>query len=172
VSPNGQTVLVVTVYVSPNGQTVLVVTVYVSPNGQTVLVVTVYVSPNTPSDDWKSIILSNLAGYSPKMCKIFKFLARRSCEDMPIILAGDFTVNVKANYIAELVEFMKDSFGLDVLSDLTQGETRSNSCTDMVYGRNVDNLSCMNYVSHFIYHRSILSTTNHQAPPLTEVTTN
>jgi hypothetical protein len=39
-------------------------------------------------------------------------------------------------------------------------------------GRNVDNLSCMSYISHFNYHRPILSTTNHQAPQLTDVTTN
>jgi hypothetical protein len=34
-------------------------------NGQKMLVVIVYVSPNTPSDDEKSLIFSNLAGYSP-----------------------------------------------------------------------------------------------------------
>jgi hypothetical protein len=100
-------------------------------NGQKVLVVSVYVSPNTPSDDWKSLIFSNLAWYSLKVCKIFKFLARRCCEDMPIILAGDFNVNVKDNYNAELVGFMKDTFELDVLSDLSQGTTRSNSCIEM-----------------------------------------
>jgi hypothetical protein len=37
---------------------------------------------------------------------MFKFLARRGYEDMPVILAGDFNVNVKDNYNAELVEFM------------------------------------------------------------------
>jgi hypothetical protein len=116
-------------------------------NGQKVLVVTVYVSPNTRSDDWKSLIFSNLAEYSPKVCKIFKFLARRGCEDMPIILASDFNVNVKDNYNAELVVLMKDTFELDVLSDFSQVTTRSNSCIDMVFGRNVDNLSSMNYVS-------------------------
>jgi hypothetical protein len=84
-------------------------------NGHEVLVVTVYVSLNTPSDNWKSLIFSNLAGYSPKVCKMFKFLARRGCEDMPIILAGDFNVSVKGNYNSELVEFMKDTFELDVL---------------------------------------------------------
>jgi hypothetical protein len=42
-------------------------------SGQKVLVVTVYESPNTPSDDWKSLIFSILAGYSPKVCKMFKF---------------------------------------------------------------------------------------------------
>jgi hypothetical protein len=45
-------------------------------NGQKVLVVTVYASPNTPSDDWKSLIFSNLTGYSPKMCKMFTFFCK------------------------------------------------------------------------------------------------
>jgi hypothetical protein len=42
-------------------------------NGQKVLVVTTYVSPNTPNDDWKSLIFSNLAGYSPEVCKMCNF---------------------------------------------------------------------------------------------------
>jgi hypothetical protein len=108
-------------------------------SGKKVLVVTVYVSANTPSDEWKSLIFSNLGGYSPKLCKLFQFLARRGCEDMPIILAGDFNVNVKDNCNAELEDFMKDAFKLDVLSGLSQGTTRSNSCIDVALGRNVDN---------------------------------
>jgi hypothetical protein len=90
-------------------------------NEKKVLVVTVYVSPNTPRDEWKSLTFSNLAGYSLKLCKIF--LARRGCEDMPVILAGDFNVNVKDNFNTELVEFMKDVFELDILSNLSQGTT-------------------------------------------------
>jgi hypothetical protein len=82
-------------------------------------------------------------------------------------LAGDFNVNVKDDYNAELVEFMKDTFELDVLSDLSQGMARSHSCIDMVFGRNAYNLSCMNYISYFSYHRPILSRTTHQPPQLT-----
>jgi hypothetical protein len=47
---------------------------------------------------------------------------------------------MKDNYNAELVEFVKDTFELDVLLDVSQGMTRSNSCIDMVFGRNVENL--------------------------------
>jgi hypothetical protein len=90
---------------------------------------------------------------------------------MAVILAGDFNINMKDNHSTELVEFMKDTFELDVLSDLSRRTTRSNSCIDMVFGRNVDNLSCMNYVLYFSYHRRILSRTNQQAQ-LTDVTTN
>jgi hypothetical protein len=96
-------------------------------NGQKVLVVTVCVPPNTPSVYWKFMIFSNLAGYSPNLGKMLKFLARRGCEDMPVLLSGDFNINVKDNYNAELVESMKDTFELDVLSDLSQGKTGSNS---------------------------------------------
>jgi hypothetical protein len=46
------------------------------------------------------------------------------------------------------------------------------SCIDMVFGQTVGSVSCMNYVSYFSYHRPFLSTTNHQAPLLTDVTTN
>jgi hypothetical protein len=75
-----------------------------------------------------------LAGHSPKVCKMFKFLARRGCEAIPIILAGDFNFNVKDNYNAEFVEFMKVTFELDLLPDLSQGTTRSNSCISVVCG--------------------------------------
>jgi hypothetical protein len=77
---------------------------------------------------------------------MFKSLARRGWEDMPVILAGDFNVNVKDNYNAELVDFIKRTFEIDVFSDLSQGTTTSNSCIDMVFGQNAYNLSCMNYV--------------------------
>jgi exonuclease III len=60
-----------------------------------------HVSSNTPSDDWKYFVFSNLTEYTLKVCKMFKFLARRGSEDMPIILAGDFNVIVKDNCNAE-----------------------------------------------------------------------
>jgi hypothetical protein len=65
---------------------------------------------------------------------MFKFFKRRGCEDMSIILVGDFKDDVEVNYNGELVEFMKDTSELDVLSDHPQGTIRSNSCINMVLG--------------------------------------
>jgi hypothetical protein len=79
---------------------------------------------------------------------------------MPVILASNFNINIKDNYNAELVEVIKDTLELDVLSDLSQGTTRSSYCIDMVFGQNVNNLYCMSYVWYFSSHRPILSTTN------------
>jgi hypothetical protein len=76
----------------------------------------------------------------PKMCN--KFLATRSSEDVPVILAGDINVNVNDNYKTELVQFMKGTIEYDVLSDLSQRTTTCNSWIDMVFTQNVDNLSC------------------------------
>jgi hypothetical protein len=66
---------------------------------------------------------------------------------------------------------MEDTFELDVLLELSQGTSRSNSCINMALGQNVDSLFYMNYVLYCSYHRPILSTTNKQAPQLTDVTT-
>jgi hypothetical protein len=96
---------------------------------------------------------------------------RGSQETMAILLTGDFNVNVKDNYNVKLVEFMKNIFELDVLSKLSKGTSRSNSCIDMVFGLNVNNLSYINYVSSFSYHRRILNITNPQTPQLTDVVT-
>jgi hypothetical protein len=41
-------------------------------------------------------------------------------------------------------------------------------CYSGFVGRNVDSLSCMNYVSYFSYHRPLLSTSHHQAAQLTQ----
>jgi hypothetical protein len=41
---------------------------------------------------------------------------------MPMILAGDFNINVKDSCNAKLVDFMKDTFELDFLSGLSQGK--------------------------------------------------
>jgi hypothetical protein len=68
---------------------------------------------------------------------MLKFLARRSYKVMAIILVGDSDAKVKDNYNAEL----------DVLSDLSQGTTKSDSCIDMVLVRNGVNLSCVIYDS-------------------------
>jgi hypothetical protein len=68
--------------------------------------------------------------------------------------------DVKDDCNSELVTFMQDTFGLDLLSAIKE-------CT-RVFGRNVDRLTCMNYVSYFSYHRPILSVTS-QATQITEV---
>jgi hypothetical protein len=133
-------------------------------SGRKRLVMTECISSDTPSNDWKTLIFSNFDVYFSKVCKIFKFLLRRSCEDIPIILA--------VNFNAEIVDFMEDIFELDILSDHSQGTTRSNFCIDMVFRRNVDNLSCTNYVSYLSCHRYILSRNNHQVLQLNDVTTN
>jgi hypothetical protein len=119
------------------------------------------------------------AGNSRAACmreyRKWKRLEEDNCNNVPKITKLNLERQRdyrKYIYNAELVDFMKDTFEIYVLSDLSQGATRPNSCVDMVFGRNVDNLSCMHYVSYFSYRRPILSRTNRQALPLTDVTAN
>jgi hypothetical protein len=58
--------------------------------------------------------------------QIFKFLARRNYEDMPIISAADFNVNVKGNYNADdILNSFKatatNTIFLDVLQERVSG---------------------------------------------------
>jgi hypothetical protein len=56
------------------------------------------------------------------MCKMFKYLAKRGCEDMPIILADNFKVNVKHNYNDVLIHFMNDTFELDIFGSFSRND--------------------------------------------------
>jgi hypothetical protein len=73
----------------------------------------------------------------------FNVHLKRNLIHKSMYLQGCIKKATVKRWLEQLVEFMKDTFELDVLSDLSQG-TRSNSCIDMVFGRNVDNLSCTN----------------------------
>jgi hypothetical protein len=55
---------------------------------------------------------------------------------------------------------MEETFGLNLMSDPQCSTTRSKSCIDMVFARNVDNLNYANYITYFSYHRRIFSITN------------
>jgi hypothetical protein len=65
-------------------------------------------------------------------------------------------------------KFLKDTFELDILSDLSQGTTTSNSHIIVFFWRNVDDLSCMNYASYFSYQTHL----EQNQAQLTDVTTN
>jgi endonuclease/exonuclease/phosphatase (EEP) superfamily protein YafD len=79
---------------------------------------------------------------------------------IPIILAGDFNTELKKKENETFVTGMAETFGLKLMSSPQCSTTRSKSCIDMVFARNVDNLKCENCITYFNYHRPILSITN------------
>jgi hypothetical protein len=75
-----------------------------------------------------------------------------SCNTIPIILAGDFNIELKKNENETFVTDMEETFGLKLMSNPQCSTARSKSCIDMVFARNVDNLKCANYITYLQSH--------------------
>lgn len=75
---------------------------------------------------------------------------------MPLIITGDFNIDVLKQENAEFIDFMLKYLRLNLASDATQATTFGGSCIDLTFTRNVQ-AECKRYCSYFSYHRPILS---------------
>jgi endonuclease/exonuclease/phosphatase family metal-dependent hydrolase len=64
-------------------------------NGEKVLIVTLYLSNNIPIDDSKRFILIHLGTFTPKFSEEYSIVPEEGRNTMPIILAGDFNIELK-----------------------------------------------------------------------------
>jgi hypothetical protein len=124
-------------------------------NGEKVLIVTLYLSKNTPIVDCKRFVLNDLGIFAPKFSEEYSIVPEEGRNTIPITLAGDFNIDLKKKENETFVTNMEETFGLKLMSNAQCSTTRSKSCIDMVFARNVDNLKCANYITHFSYHRPI-----------------
>ncbi|XP_077277313.1 uncharacterized protein LOC143905647 [Temnothorax americanus] len=122
------------------------------------LVMSVYINPNTSMENIIDFISRNLLAYSPNVCKLGSILEKKDYNDTPIILAGDFNLDVSKRENEKFLELMRNKFGLHFLSN-KESTTMGGSCIDMVFTRHVDNLSCYRYISYFSYHKPIIAIT-------------
>jgi exonuclease III len=90
-----------------------------------VLIVTLYLSNNTPIDDCKRFVLSHLGTFAPKFTEVFSITAEGR-NTLPIILAGDFNMDLKKKENESFVTYMEETFGLKLMSNPQCSTTRSN----------------------------------------------
>jgi endonuclease/exonuclease/phosphatase (EEP) superfamily protein YafD len=126
-------------------------------NGENVLVFALYLSNNTLIDDCKRFVLTHLGTFAPKFSEEYSIVPEEGPNTIPIILAGDFNIDLKKKENETFVTYVEKTFGLKLMSNPQCSTTRSKSCIDMVFARNVDNLKCANYITYFSYHRPILN---------------
>jgi len=107
-------------------------------NGQRTLIVTVYVNPNSNMADIKLFFLTNLLMYSPKASEMFEELREKHLGTIPIILSGDFNMDLKKEENNELIDFMKDRFGLQLKTNPKIFTAQNGSCIDnMIFARHL-----------------------------------
>jgi endonuclease/exonuclease/phosphatase family metal-dependent hydrolase len=115
-------------------------------------------------ENCKTFVLIHLGTFAPKFLEDYSIVPEEGRNTIPIILAGDFNIDLKKKENETFVTYMEETFRLKLMSNPQCSTTRSNckSCIDMVFARNVDKLKCANYIpyEYFSYHRPILSIKN------------
>ena len=124
-------------------------------HNQPVLIVSAYITPGTSIDDIEDFFELNLMAYSEK-ARVFKVVRKNNYHLIPIILAGDFNINLKSKEGVQFIEFMKDTFDLQINSDPALSTTRNGTCIDAMFTRHVG-METQNYISYFSYHRPLIS---------------
>jgi endonuclease/exonuclease/phosphatase family metal-dependent hydrolase len=93
----------------------------------------------------KRFVLIHLGTFAPKFLEEYSIVLEEGHNTIPIILAGDFNTELKKKENETFVTDMEETFGLKLMSIPQCSTTRSKSCIDKVFARNVDNLVCKLY---------------------------
>lgn len=123
------------------------------PNGITIIMVSVYISPGSSIGKIQDFIHHVLLPYTEGGSKLLK----KNYHKIPMIVAGDFNVNLANNESLPFIEFLKETLNLDIINDRSVSTTRRETTIDAVFARFIDRLSANIYVSHFSYHRPIVT---------------
>nr|XP_029713677.1 uncharacterized protein LOC109418586 [Aedes albopictus] len=89
--------------------------------GTRTLLISLYISPSTTTKQKKFFLARNL------------FMYMRS--SMPIIVTGDFNIDVSKEENIEFVDFMKQYLHLELATDPSQATTLGGSCLDLIFTR-------------------------------------
>ena len=72
----------------------------------------------------------------------------------PLLVCGDFNVNLRTKENHELIHFMEINFGLKLNTKIEESMKIKNSCIDLFLVRYI-NLNLNHCISYFKYHKSI-----------------
>lgn len=99
-----------------------------------------------------------LLGTTLKQKKYFlvRNLIKYTHVAMPVVVSGDFNIDVTKEENRDFIWFMKQFLYLDCASDPTIATTLGGTCLDLTFTRNVS-VECRRYCTYFSYHRPILS---------------
>lgn len=133
----------------------------ISVMGTRTLLFSLYISPGMKLKVLLYFSLSKFflsPGTTLKQKKIFitRNLILYAHVTLPIVVTGDFNIDVSKPENVEFIDFMKTYLFLDLASDRAQATTLGGSCLDLTFFRNI-RVECRRYCAYFSYHRPILS---------------
>jgi hypothetical protein len=86
-------------------------------NGEKILILTLYLSNNTPIDDCKRYVLIHLGTFTPKFSEDYSIVPEEGRNTIPIILAGDFNIELNKKENETFVTDMEETFSLNLMSN-------------------------------------------------------
>lgn len=124
-------------------------------NGKTIVIAAIYeyISPNQNLDDIIYFIHRLLLVYSHAGANALG----RGEDKIPLILGGDFNVNFGSNDSLPLIQFLRETFGLQINNNPKESTTKSGTTLDAIFTRYLENIESRTYISYFSYHKPIIS---------------
>ena len=110
--------------------------------GTEVLLVSVYISPGTTINQ--------------KRWFVGRTLIRTAEQDMPMVVTGDFNVDVSKQENDKFVKFMFDHFKLCLTTNVKEPTTLGGTVLDLTFTKNIK-AEVTRFISYFSYHRPMLS---------------
>ena len=108
-------------------------------NNYYILIIGIYISPNTNIKYIKNFIYEKLKNID---------------KGMPLLLCGDFNINLQKKENHEFIDFMKANFGLNLISKIEESTTIKKSCIDLFFTRYLT-INLKYCISYFTYHKPI-----------------
>jgi len=92
--------------------------------------------------------------YSPKYthCTQYTHCLITLFYKTPIILGGDFNIDLKSTNGQEFILFMRNTFCLELNTSSNISTTRNNTTVVALFTRHIEDITTMNYISYFSYH--------------------
>lgn len=96
------------------------------------------------------------------------FLARKLLQTartgLPMVVTGDFNVDVSKRENVEFIKFMGEHFQLSLANDVRQTTTNRGTVLDLTFTRGIHVASNSRYACYFSYHRPMLSVLRTEEP--------
>ncbi|XP_065164189.1 uncharacterized protein [Atheta coriaria] len=112
----------------------------------------IYVHPGASTQNVGMLLWQALGPYIHNTQYVTPFLQVDS--NIPILLCGDFNKNVKTD--DSFLRFMKETFNLENLSDVSKSTTLKGTTIDLTFARHIT-AETLPFISYFSYHRPILN---------------
>ncbi|KAG0430694.1 hypothetical protein HPB47_022464 [Ixodes persulcatus] len=75
---------------------------------------------------------------------------------MPLLVLGEFKVNVRGGHNQWLIEHMRSQYGLTLCTDTNKATSHNGTTIGLILSRLVHSIQTAAYVAYFTLHRSLM----------------